>query len=356
MTHFVDPVARNIAIITTTLTAFMVLEYIWFLSDEIRLVWPRFWKTTEAKMYMVTRYAGLAGQSYNIWFAFRMFAGVPNSQFACRVWSSYQAAMIQYLVFSVELLLMKRVHKMYKKGKPICALLFIFGGVQCGAMAVNARLIVTGTRYSPTCVILSPHHSRIYVGVSIIVTFVFILAAMLWRFFGNQAGWSEVPHAWLKLAVRDGSYTVIATILILIFMFLCITRVINTQMSGNIIFYVLLSCLWFAAGRIVLNQEKFRKIQESRKGVVNDSSQWTQTIEVDSDDIMAFDDPDVCPTSTSGLEVESTKVATPLDSISDAGTKDIADEHIWQWEEDSVPLSSCAPTFMLIERCVIGEG
>lgn len=46
--------------------------------------------------------------------------------------------------------------------------------------------------------------------VSIIVTFVFILVAMLWRYFGNQPGWSEVPHAWLKLTVRDGSCTVIA--------------------------------------------------------------------------------------------------------------------------------------------------
>lgn len=138
---------------------------------------------------------------------------------------------------------------------------------------------------------------------------------------------------------------------------------------------VLLSCLWFAveckilggnslphslfqAGRIVLHQERLRrKIQESRKGVVNDPSQWTQTIEVDlDDDIMAFDDPDLCPTSPSGLEVESTKVATPLDSISDAGTKDITDEHLWQWEEDSVPPSSCAPTFILIERYISGEG
>lgn len=356
MTHFVDPVAHNVAIITTTLTACMVLEYMWFVSDEFRLIWPRIWKSTEAKHFMVTRYAGLAGQSYNIWFAFRMSTGVPNSQLACKVWTSYQTVITQYLLFSVELLLMKLVYKMYKKSKPICALLFIFNGAQCAAMVVNARMIVTGSRYSPTCVILSPHHSRIYVGVSIIVTFVFILVAMLWRFFGNQADWSEVPHAWLKLAVRDGSCTVIAITLILIFMFLCVTRVINTQMSGNIIFYVLLSCLWFAAGRIVLHQEKFRKIQESRKGVINDPSQWTQTIEVDFDDMMAFDDPDVCPTSPSGLEVESTKVATPLGSISDAGTKDIADEHFWKWEEDSVPPSSCAPTFMRIERCISSEG
>ncbi|KAG2364298.1 hypothetical protein BDR07DRAFT_1459752, partial [Suillus spraguei] len=84
----------------------MVLEYIWFLSDEVRLVWPRFWKTTEAKIYVVTRYAGLAGQSFNIWFAFRMVSEVPNSPFICRVWASYQAAMTQCLLLSVELLLM----------------------------------------------------------------------------------------------------------------------------------------------------------------------------------------------------------------------------------------------------------
>ncbi|KAG2351762.1 hypothetical protein BDR07DRAFT_1017046 [Suillus spraguei] len=40
MSPSIDPVARNITIITTTLTALMVLEYIRFLSDEIRLVWP----------------------------------------------------------------------------------------------------------------------------------------------------------------------------------------------------------------------------------------------------------------------------------------------------------------------------
>lgn len=333
----------------------MVLEYIWYLSDEIRLVWPRFWKTTEAKIYVVTRYAGLAGQSFNIWFAFRMVSGVPNSQFACRVWSSYQAATIQCLLLSVALLLVLRVYKMYRKGKSIFALSIIFCGAQSAAMAVNVRLIVTGSRYSPTCVIISPHHSRIYVGASIIALFMFILVTMLWRFFRSTSSWSEAPHAWLKLAVRDGTYTAIAITVIFIFMFLCITRVIDTQMSGNIIFYVLLSCLWFAAGRIVLHQEKFRKIQESQKGDVNDPSRWTQTIEVDFNDIRPFDDPDVCPTSSSGSEVESTEVSTSSEFMSDAGTRDIADEHLCEWDDNTLS-SSCAPTFMLVERCISGEG
>lgn len=56
------------------------------------------------------------------------------------------------------------VNKMYGKGKSIRALLIIFGGAQFAAMAANARVVVIGTRYSPTCVIISPYHSRIYVG------------------------------------------------------------------------------------------------------------------------------------------------------------------------------------------------
>lgn len=312
----------------------MILEYIWFLSDEVRLVWPRLWKTTEAKIYVVTRYAGLAGQSFNIWFAFRMVSGVPNSRFICRVWSSYQAATTQCMLISVELLLMLRVYKMYKKKKSISALLFVFGSAQSAAMAANARLIITDTSYSPTCVVISPRYSRIYVGVSIIANFMFILGAMLWRFLRSISNWSGISRAWLKLVVRDSSFAAIAIIVILIFRFLCTPHVINVQMSGNIIFQVLLFCLWFAAGRIVLHQERFSNIQESQESDVNDPSRWTQTIEVDLDDVERFDDPDAYAMSLSGLEVESTNVSTPFDSMSDAGTRDITDEHIYEWEDE----------------------
>ncbi|KAG2363705.1 hypothetical protein BDR07DRAFT_1403340 [Suillus spraguei] len=321
MSPSIDPVARNITIITTTLTALMVLEYIRFLSDEIRLVWPRFLKTTESKIYVVTRYAGLAGQSFNTWFAFRMVSGVPNSPFVCRSWLLYQAVTIQCLALSVELLLMMRVYKMYTKNKTICALLFIFGSVQSAASAVNTRLFMTGTSYFPTCVVISPHHSRIYIGGSITLNFVIILVTILWRFFRSTSSWSETPRTWLKLVARDGGCTTIAMILSFIFMFLCTTRVINTQMSGN-------------AGRIVLHQEKFRKIQESQKGDVHDPSRWTETIEVDLDDIEPFDEPDACPTSPSSLEVESTRAFTSFDSTSDAGTRDISDEHLCEWEDE----------------------
>jgi hypothetical protein len=163
----------------------------------------------------------------------------------------------------------------------------------------------------------------------------FILVTMLWRFFKSTSSWSETPQAWLKLAVRDGSCAATAITVILIFMFLCTTHVINTPMSGNIIFYVLLSCLWFATGRIVLHHEKFRDAQESKMGGIDYPRQLTQTIEVNLDDIRPFDDPETYPTGHCGFEVESTKGSTLFNSTSGAGTMDITDEHLCKREEDN---------------------
>ncbi|KAG0704552.1 hypothetical protein DFH29DRAFT_910829 [Suillus ampliporus] len=351
-------VAHTIFIMTTTLTALMVIEYAWFLSDEVRLIWPKFRKNTEAKVFLVTRYVGLAGQSFNIWFSYRMASEIPNHPIACKAWYSYQTATIQCMLVSVELLLMQLVDKMYRKDKYIRGLLLVFGGAQCAAMAISARLIVTGVRYSPTCVIIGSHSSngRIFAGISIITTYMFILVMMQWRYFKGSSGWSEASRAWLKLTVRDGSCTTIAVAVILIFMMLHNFGVFETQMTGNIVFYVLLSCLWFAGGRIVLHQEKLRQSHESQKGGANDACLWTMTVEVEPDYFGPFDDPDACPASHSDLKVESSEVSTSFDSGSDVGTKDITDESLCEWEEDNASLSDCSPTLTLTETGISGEG
>jgi hypothetical protein len=152
----------------------------------------------------------------------------------------------------------------------------------------------------------------------------------------------------------------------------CVYR--RTPFSLNFI-SVLLSFLWFAveceilsdrslphsilqAGRLVLHQEMFREIQEFQDGDTDDTlaSQWTETIEVDLNDITSFDDSNVRPMSPSGSEVGSPEVYTAFDSLSDAETRDITDEHVCEWEEDNAPLTSCTPAFMLIERYISGEG
>ncbi|KAG2141860.1 hypothetical protein DEU56DRAFT_940252 [Suillus clintonianus] len=315
--------------------------------------------SAEAKIYVLTRYAGLAGQMFNIWFAFRMASGVPNSTLACQAWYTYQTATIQCLLFAVETLLMVRVYKMYKKGKAIRALLIMFSSAQAVAMAVNAQTIVTGTHYTPTCITITPHRNRIYVGVSIIATFMFISFTMLWRYFRDTTSWSEAPRAWRNLAVRDGSITTVVITAIFIFMFLCTMGIIDIQMSRNFFFYVLLSCLWFAAGRIVLHQEKFRENYESQKGSAHDSSRLT-TIEVDLDDFAPSDAIDGCPESASDFRVDSTEVPNLSGSELDVGTKDITDERICELDDDDdddddVSLSSCTPTFILMETRISAE-
>ncbi|KAG1747778.1 uncharacterized protein EDB91DRAFT_1114810 [Suillus paluster] len=350
-------VAHRIFLMTTILNAIAVLEYLCFISDEVRLVWPRVRKSTAAKLFLVTRYPGLAGLSFNVWFSYRMQSGVSNDAIVCRLWYAYQTAMIQLLLSAVELILMRQVYKMFQKDRYITGLLFVFGGAQIAAMAVSARLIVIGIRYSPTCVILRSPPSQIYAGVSVIATYTFIFFMMLWRYFQGRSRWSEVLRVWLKITVRDGACTTIAVIVSILFMTLCNTDVIKTQMTGNIVFYVLHPCLWFAVGCIVRNQEKFRESQKSQKGNGNDPHGWTTSLEVELDGITPFDDPDVYPESHSDLKVESTTdVSTSFDSESDVGTMDITDECPCKMAEDDTLPSGCSLTFTRTETGISGEG
>ncbi|KAG2364299.1 hypothetical protein BDR07DRAFT_1608207 [Suillus spraguei] len=130
----------------------------------------------------------------------------------------------------------------------------------------------------------------------------------------------------LKLAFRDGSFTTIAII--------GFSAPHTSSTTDEWKHHLLRTAFLPLAGRMVLHQERFRNIQESQRGDVNDPSQWTETIEVDLDDVEPFDDPDAPPMSPSGLEVQSTNVSIPFDSRSDAGTRDITDEHLYKWEDE----------------------
>ncbi|OJA08218.1 hypothetical protein AZE42_12462 [Rhizopogon vesiculosus] len=67
-----EAVGRNILIVSTTLTGLMVLEYAWNINFEMRVIWPQFWMSAEAKIFVIARYVSLAGQIviiFSFWFA-----------------------------------------------------------------------------------------------------------------------------------------------------------------------------------------------------------------------------------------------------------------------------------------------
>jgi len=156
-------VARDILTVSTTLTGLMVLEYAWNIRFEMRVIWPQFWKGAEAKIFVIARYLGLAGEIFNVWFASRMASGIPTHPLVCRVCYSFHGITIQCLLMSVELLLILLACKMYNNDRFVLGLLYALVGVQWAGMAITVRLLVSDLRPSPTCAVES-NSSQIYVG------------------------------------------------------------------------------------------------------------------------------------------------------------------------------------------------
>ncbi|OJA17854.1 hypothetical protein AZE42_09843 [Rhizopogon vesiculosus] len=65
---------------------------------------------------------------------------------------------------SVELLLMRRVCKMYNNDRYILGILHLFAVAQCAGMAISAWMVVPGLSPSPTCVMIESHPGQIYLG------------------------------------------------------------------------------------------------------------------------------------------------------------------------------------------------
>ncbi|OAX38241.1 hypothetical protein K503DRAFT_770684 [Rhizopogon vinicolor AM-OR11-026] len=335
MSHSVEPeaVALSILIVTTTLSGLMVLEYAWNIRFEVQVIWRRFWKSAEVKVFVVARYVGLAGQIFNVWFASRMASGIPSSPAACRVWFMYQTIAIQSLTMSVEALLILRVCKMYNNDKYILGILSVFGGAQCAGMGISALMVVPSLGSSPTCTVIGTHPGQIYVGVSTVAMHLCILAMILWRYF--RGNWQEPLRSYFKIMVRDSICAAIAVTGCFLFLTLVPIGLSQSaaQTSENILFHVMVCSFWFAAGRLVLDKERFR--QQSRNN--------REFTEVDLEDLGS--DSDVSPARLSNSKAVPIEVSIAADFEPGVGKeKDIADERLYDWADTS--LSRCVSSIM----------
>jgi len=337
-----EAIERNVLIVSSFLTGLMMMEYFWNFWFEVNIIWPRIRKNAEAMIYVISRYVGLAGQIFNVWFAQRMVSGIPTHPRACMVWYSYQAATIQCLLTLVELLLMMRVYKIYKKDKYVLGILGVFVGTQIAAMVVSTRMVVPGQRTSPTCILVTTHPGPIYVGISTIVINWCILAMILRRC--ARDAWLE-PESYLRVMVRDSTCTVIVVTGCFVFVILMAIGVLDSLTVQNVLFYLMVSSLWFSAGRLVLGKEKFR--QEHK-----DDADITL---VDLDDLEP-PDLDACLAGPYDSKVVPIEVSIAVDPESDVGLEgDITDEPLCHWA-DHGPLPSCAPTILRTEMGRDEEG
>ncbi|KAH7891003.1 hypothetical protein F5I97DRAFT_1840716 [Phlebopus sp. FC_14] len=249
-----NAVSRNILISASVSLAVMIVDFVWLLREERKRIWPKVRSSQYAKLYVLSRYPGLVGQIFNVYFVSRMDAGTIVAPSTCKMWYSYQATMVQLLLAAVEGPLMHRVYALYFRNRAILLLLILIAAAQIGSMIVSARMSVPGVRYTGTCLVIKTHPGSVYFSATTMATNVVIFFMTFWKYFSLPRRWTQ--GAFGRVVLRDSALSLIATSLLLLFMMLCTLNVIKTSMSGNITYYWLVCTLWVTVGRIIINHER----------------------------------------------------------------------------------------------------
>ncbi|KAI6096896.1 hypothetical protein EDD16DRAFT_627958 [Pisolithus croceorrhizus] len=280
MSDALAELARKVAISACVSLGLMTVEFVWLLRDEFIFIWPgvRF-RNLYALVYVLTRYLGLAGQGFNVYFSLRIASGAITSPALCKMWFRYQAMTIQVLLAAMECALMHRIYALFLKNHWVLALLVLLGTSQLASMFVSARLAIPQLAHSDTCYVLKPHASTIYFGATSMTTNLAILFLISWKYLRLPITWTQSPFGHTLL--RDSTLSLVAILILLFVMILSNSGVMQTPVNGNVLYYWFYCTLWISLGRLIVNHSKV--VQASRgEGVltqveVGQTSIWTST-------------------------------------------------------------------------------
>lgn len=261
MSDALAELARKVAISACVSLGLMTVEFVWLLRDEFIFIWPgvRF-RNLYALVYVLTRYLGLAGQGFNVYFSLRIASGAITSPALCKMWFRYQAMTIQVLLAAMECALMHRIYALFLKNHWVLALLVLLGTSQLASMFVSARLAIPQLAHSDTCYVLKPHASTIYFGATSMTTNLAILFLISWKYLRLPITWTQSPFGHTLL--RDSTLSLVAILILLFVMILSNSGVMQTPVNGNVLYYWFYCTLWISLGRLIVNHSKV--VQASR--------------------------------------------------------------------------------------------
>ncbi|KAH0836909.1 hypothetical protein J3R83DRAFT_8724 [Lanmaoa asiatica] len=232
--------ALKVAISTSISLALMIVDFGWLMRDEVKYIWPRL---------------RAASQIFNVYFTVRMYLGVYTSPAGCRLWFVFQALVVQFLLASVEGMLMHRVYALFIRSRLVLLILILFALGQTASMVRNnyddqrGDILHDLLAISPvTCELDAARHRM-----------------------GRLPGFGMVVG-------RDISDADIDRLVMMMFLTLCSLEVIKPSMSGNITYYWLVCVLWVSIGRIVVNHEKLPR----DKGEQWEGNTWKGTLQLTS--------------------------------------------------------------------------
>ncbi|KAF9565538.1 hypothetical protein CPC08DRAFT_658948 [Agrocybe pediades] len=233
---------------------FSCWEILITLQDEVEIIWPR--RTTIVKgLYFFTRYFALVIQICNIFIAKILRVRYPVKREICRLWLSYQALSVFFMLGALDLILMARVYAFYNRKRWIAILIMFLLFVRVGLSSASAVATLPDQTFDNSC--LNDYIPTMVMYFFIVGEFLLqgtILAlTMAKHIMAVRAGWARTPL--VSLLCRDGAttFTIIVGVLIGTIIY---ARCEFTHDSAHAVFPTFVAVLSCLGCRLIVNMMK----------------------------------------------------------------------------------------------------
>ncbi|KAI9572563.1 hypothetical protein HD554DRAFT_1324678 [Boletus coccyginus] len=272
-----EDTALKVAISASTSLAVMIVDFVWLMRNEVKHVWPGIRTSWTARIYVSTRYLGLASQIFNVCFTVRMYLGIYTSPAGCRAWFMFQAIVVQFLLASVEGFFMHRLYILFMRDRLILVILILFAVGQMASMWVSASLLsLPSNKYTVTCMLLKSNPGNAFFSMTTATTNMVVFFMTFWKYLRLPARFTRQGIG--RVVMRDSTLSLGAISVIMLFLTLCSFQVIRPRMSGNITYYWLVCVLWISIGRIIVNNAKLPR----DNGEQETGDTWRGTLQLTS--------------------------------------------------------------------------
>ncbi|KAI0776590.1 hypothetical protein BD413DRAFT_468406, partial [Trametes elegans] len=247
-----DLYSRDVSYSEIACVTVLTWDVLLMFSDEVELVWRRAW--TPAKyMYFIARYVPWTVQLSLLAINVDGSTGLRFTAEQCAAWEVVQAILLQFIVSTVDVILVMRVYALYGKSR---ALLGVLGALFVAEIAflcyVLARVTPRLTFNDECFVTSSPPIFQYYWIVSLLFE-TLLFALTMYKFLeAVHQGWGKRPV--MQQFVTDGTWAY-ALIFVVMLINMMMYKYVHSTLTG-ICYTWLMVVLSFAGSRLVLNPRR----------------------------------------------------------------------------------------------------
>ncbi|OBZ76056.1 hypothetical protein A0H81_03318 [Grifola frondosa] len=236
--------------------AFMTWDMLINIPEEVECIWRGLNGWTKW-MYLFIRYMPILTQASMIPMITSDTSGIHFSSSGCRIWITYEAAVIVAIELAVETMLIMRVYALYNRSKLVLVPVLLCFMMEITAMITVISLASSKTQLTPQCIVSNEPIVMIVWWLGSLA-FEFILFTLTLVKFFQAAHQRMGSRSLLNIFVRDGTWA-FGLVFVIVLLNTLMYELIHTPLAGMGYSYNrwALSAISFAGSHLILNLRRY---------------------------------------------------------------------------------------------------